>query len=153
MPIHRLTPDQSEDMAALHALGFPGDGAWPKAYFSDLLSGGTGIAYGAFDLQQLVCMAVFQHMPPEAELLTLCSHPRHLRQGHARRLLDHALEDLHQMTSDAVHLEVAAENDAAIRLYKMLGFEQTGCRKAYYRRTEGPDGDALQFTRNIARQP
>jgi ribosomal-protein-alanine N-acetyltransferase len=40
-------------------------------------------------------------------------------------------------------LEVAADNAAALRLYKGLGFAAVGRRKAYYRRPGGQPVDAV----------
>jgi ribosomal-protein-alanine N-acetyltransferase len=42
-----------------------------------------------------------------------------------------------------LHLEVAASNIAAQRLYSKLGFAQSGLRKAYYAKPSGPAEDAV----------
>ena len=39
-------------------------------------------------------------------------------------------------------LEVAADNEAAVALYKGLGFKIAGARKAYYQRAGGKNVDA-----------
>ncbi len=40
-------------------------------------------------------------------------------------------------------LEVASDNDAAVALYKGLGFAAAGRRKGYYQRPGGKSADAL----------
>jgi len=50
--------------------------------------------------------------------------------GIGRRLLDELLEFA---DGGAVYLEVRTDNEAAIALYRSVGFEQIGLRKRYYR--------------------
>jgi ribosomal-protein-alanine N-acetyltransferase len=73
----------------------------------------------------------------EAEILTLCTNPAMRRHGHARRLLREAIARLRHDGVQALFLDVAADNDAALSLYKAEGFSQTGRRKNYYNRRSG----------------
>ena len=54
-----------------------------------------------------------------------------------------ALDQARQTDAAEAFLEVAVDNDGAIAMYELMGFERTGLRKAYYDR--GPEGftDAL----------
>lgn len=52
--------------------------------------------------------------------------------------MEHTIRELHRDRVDNLFLEVDATNQAAISLYKSLGFKQVGTRKAYYSGT--PDG-------------
>ena len=70
------------------------------------------------------------------EILTLAVHPEHRRARLARALL----EDLLRGLSGPVHLEVRAINHTARRLYKSLGFQEVGVRRAYY---ADPPDDAV----------
>jgi ribosomal-protein-alanine N-acetyltransferase len=40
-------------------------------------------------------------------------------------------------------LEVATDNEAAVALYKSLGFKKAGTRKGYYQRAGGENADAV----------
>jgi RimJ/RimL family protein N-acetyltransferase len=62
--------------------------------------------------------------------------PSHRRRGGGRMLIEAALaarpEEVHK-----IELEVFPENGAAIALYRRLGFEEEGLRRAHYRRADG----------------
>jgi ribosomal-protein-alanine N-acetyltransferase len=42
-----------------------------------------------------------------------------------------------------IFLEVAEDNEAALALYRKLGFQEVGRRKRYYARRDGEPADAL----------
>ena len=66
----------------------------------------------------------------DAEILTVCVAPDVRRHGLARDLFAAFLADI---APDArLVLEVAVDNDGAIRLYESLGFQEIGRRPAYY---------------------
>lgn len=82
----------------------------------------------------------------EAHLLNLCVHPRCRRQGHGRRLLEHALDVATRLGADTLYLEVRVSNDAAIALYRGHGFNEIGIRHDYYPARNGRE-DALVMAR------
>ena len=53
--------------------------------------------------------------------------------GHGKRLLGECLARMRAEGLESAWLEVSLKNLAALRLYKALGFKETGIRKAYYR--------------------
>lgn len=121
-----------EDIATLHAQCFP-DAPWSQDSFATLLD------------QPMVHLVTVEHgflvatiIHPEAEILTLCVHPDHRRQGKGRLLLDLLAQDV-----DSVFLEVAADNAPAQAMYRAHGFTETGRRKAYYARPDGAKVDAV----------
>jgi len=73
----------------------------------------------------------------EAHLLNLCVHPNAQRFGYGRRLLNVLLLRAAEADADKVFLEVRPSNEAALRLYRSLGFEQIGIRPAYYQADNG----------------
>ena len=71
-----------------------------------------------------------QSSPEEAELLNLGVDPAWRGRGVASRLLD----ALRSAARGEIFLEVSETNAHAIALYRKLGWEQIGIRRAYYRR-------------------
>ena len=78
----------------------------------------------------------------EWELENIVVSAEHRRQGVASRLLEGVVARARADEGSAVLLEVRASNVAARRLYEMLGFQQDGYRRAYYR---NPREDAFLF--------
>lgn len=78
----------------------------------------------------------------EAEVLTVAVHPRQRGRGVGKKLLEDGMFRLYSDRCASLFLEVDASNEAALLLYKGLGFRKVGERKAYYRAGDG-DGTAL----------
>ena len=126
-------------LAALHAVAFAED-PWDAASFVTLLGQKGVLALiderGGFLLLRTVL--------DEAEILTIGVTAR--RQGIGLGLLREGIARVAAQGVVKMHLEVAAGNVAALRLYELVGFTQTGRRKAYY-----PDGgDALTMMLDVA---
>lgn len=85
----------------------------------------------------------------EAEILTLAVDPSHRRQGVARALIEASAVTAIAAGAQAMFLEVAADNPAAIGLYRSAGFEQLGSRRAYYARPAAAAIDALVLRRTL----
>lgn len=73
----------------------------------------------------------------QAEILTIATDPAQRQRGIARALLDISETELVDNGVDTLFLEVAEDNDAAIKFYKSAGFEPIGRRPAYYKREMG----------------
>jgi ribosomal-protein-alanine N-acetyltransferase len=132
--IDGLTEADADRCAELEAILFPGDDPWPTVAFVRELAaehnhyvaareGDTLIGYGG--------ISRLGRTPPfEYEIHTIGVDPGHQGRGIGRRMLD-AL--LNIAADSVVHLEVRTDNDAAIALYRSVGFAQVGVRKRYYR--------------------
>lgn len=72
--------------------------------------------------------------------------PTHRRHGGGRRLVEAAIEDL-PPDVHKIELEVFPDNEAAIALYKKMGFEEEGLRRDHYRRRDGSLRSALIMAR------
>ena len=134
--IGALTVTDAERCAQLEAILFPGDDPWPTAAFVRELAAphnyyvaartgadGTLIGYGG--------ISRLGRTPPfEYEVHTIGVDPVYQGRGIGRRLLD---EMLNFAAGAVVHLEVRTDNEAAIALYRSVGFAQVGLRKRYYR--------------------
>jgi ribosomal-protein-alanine acetyltransferase len=78
----------------------------------------------------------------EAEILNVAVAKSYRRRGLARALLKRLITKLREKEIASVYLEVASQNEAAIRLYESCGFRLAGTRSAYYK---NPCDDALIF--------
>jgi RimJ/RimL family protein N-acetyltransferase len=72
--------------------------------------------------------------------------PSHRGRGGGRMLMETVLaerpDDVHK-----IELEVWVENEAAVALYRKLGFEEEGLRRDHYRRKDGSLRSALIMAR------
>ena len=68
--------------------------------------------------------------PFEYEVHTIGVDPAYQGRGIGRRLLDDLLDFA---DGGVVFLEVRTDNEAALGLYRSVGFDQIGLRKRYYR--------------------
>lgn len=129
-----LTPADATRCAELEALLFPGDDPWPKAAFLRELDAKHNhyVAARADDL--VVGYAGISRLgrtPPfEYEVHTIGVDPAYQGRGIGRRMLNELLEFA---DGGVVHLEVRTDNEAAIALYRSVGFTDVGVRRRYYR--------------------
>ena len=79
----------------------------------------------------------------EVHVATIATHPDFRRQGIAKKLLSHALQDLSAEGAQSSFLEVRASNLAAQEMYRKFGYEESGVRRRYYRDN---DEDAILMT-------
>jgi [ribosomal protein S18]-alanine N-acetyltransferase len=82
-------------------------------------------------------------LPPQAELETISVARNAQRRGIGRVLLHALAAQLVREGIAEIWLEVRASNQAALALYRSVGFTQTGRRKNYYR---DPEEDGLLLT-------
>lgn len=129
-----LTYADADRCAELEAQLFDGDDPWPAVAFERELRSKTNHYVGARCGDTLVGYAGISRLgrvaPFEYEVHTIGVDPAYQGKGIGRRLLD-ALLDF--ADGGVVFLEVRTDNEAAIGLYRSMGFEQIGLRKRYYR--------------------
>lgn len=125
-----------QSLAALHAQAF--DSPWSVAEFASLLD-----TPGTFAVAEAQGFILVRAIAGEAEILTLAVAPAARRQGLARRLVEQAAVRALALGAEAIFLEVADDNPAAIGLYEGFGFETVGRRRGYYARTGAAPADAL----------
>lgn len=146
-PVH-LRPMRADDLYAVleieqRVYAFP----WTEGIFQDCLQvgyccwvyeqEGRPIGYGV--------MSIGAH---EAHLLNLCVKPEHQRCGLGRSLLEYLMGLAVYHKAYAIFLEVRPTNRSAIKLYRSLGFQEIGIRKAYYPAPHGRE-DALILQRKL----
>jgi ribosomal-protein-alanine N-acetyltransferase len=120
-----MTP---EHLAALFASAFVESRAWDANEIADLIAGP-----GGFLVTRPSGFAIGRAVVGEAELVTVVVSPTSQRIRGAT----------------AAFLEVAADNIAALGLYRGAGWQETGRRAGYYTRTTG-NVDALTMSKSLA---
>lgn len=127
------------------AYGYP----WSLGIFRDCLLAG----YHCLVLEvggQIVGYGIMSVAASEAHLLNLCVHPSVQHMGYGRRMLNALLLRAEEAAADKMFLEVRPSNDAALALYRSVGFEQVGIRPAYYQAHRGRE-DAVILALKLRR--
>lgn len=111
------------------------DRCWLVAVVEDQ----TGVAAdGKADGKRVVGFAGAMTVADDAHVMNIAVAPNRQGQGVARRLLTELLAVVAGHGARAATLEVRADNNAALHLYRRFGFEEAGRRPGYY--SDGADG-------------
>ncbi len=143
----------AELLAAMHAVCFAEP--WTPRSMAEVLAmpGAEGlIAVDGGSLRPSIDppgpagLVLWRRAGDEAEILTLAVLPPWRCRGVGARLLDAAMTAAAGGGGGAAEmfLEVAADNGAALALYRRMGFERVGERKGYY-----GGADAITMRRNL----
>ena len=87
---------------------------------------------------------IFNTVLDELHLLNICIAPAYQNKGYGQLLLDWLIDFARVNKIKTLYLEVRSSNRAAIQLYETSGFNEVGCRHAYYPAKNGKE-DALLF--------
>lgn len=128
-----------EDMAALYGAAFAQSRAWSAAEISGLLAQPTTFAIAA----GAAGFALGRVVADEAELITLAVAPEMRRTGVGRGLLAGFEAAAKARGAVRALLEVAADNRAALGLYRADEWRESARRRGYYRRINGVHCDAI----------
>ena len=99
--------------------------------------------------QAMIGFVLARQAADEAEILTIAVRPDWQRYGIGRRLMDAVLAHAHGERLASVFLEVEEANEAALALYRRLGFHPIGDRPAYYPRPGAEPARAIVMRRDI----
>lgn len=140
-------------LAALHAACFPGD-PWDTQALRRLMEMPGAFAIlaledAALDASTPLGFVLGRCVADEAEILSLGVLPAARRRGIGGSLVAAACETAAAAAARRLHLEVAADNDAARRLYARVGFAEVGRRPGYYGRADGSAIDAVLLARDL----
>ena len=140
-----LAVEDSPAAAILHAASF--DRPWSAQEIAELL------AAGAFGVLSDDGFILCREGGGEAEILTIAVSPAVRGRGQGRALVEAAVAAAVAQGAETMFLEVAADNRAALALYRAAGFSQAGLRRGYYP-TEGTQMiDALILRRALNSDP
>ncbi|MCK4709162.1 MAG: ribosomal protein S18-alanine N-acetyltransferase [Gammaproteobacteria bacterium] len=116
---------------------------WTKGILGDCIRTGYD-CWVATDNKKIIGHGVLSVAAGESHLLNLAVDPDYQGQGIGRKLLAHLMDIARIKSADMILLEVRPSNKAAIHIYESTGFNEIGCRKAYYPAPKGKE-DALLF--------
>jgi ribosomal-protein-alanine N-acetyltransferase len=142
MMIREATSAHASALAEIHAAAFPPREAWGDDAISLQLA-----LPGSFGLiDERGGMLLGRITIDEAEVLTLAVAPSARRQGIATGLLQATRVRVRTYGGNAIFLEVAIGNAAALALYRREGFIEVGRRRHYY----SDSSDALVLRMNLS---
>jgi ribosomal-protein-alanine N-acetyltransferase len=116
---------------------------WTKGIFADCIRVGYDCIV-AVEQQEIIAHAVLSVAAGESHILNLAVHPDQQGLGVGKQFLLYLIGRARLKTAQVMLLEARPSNKAAIRLYESAGFNEIGCRKAYYPAPDGKE-DALIF--------
>lgn len=129
-------------LAEIHAACFTVPRPWSAAELAELIASPSTLLAEASDGFALARVAA-----DEAELLTIAVRPEARGRGLGSALLRDVLAAAAARGAGRMVLEVAADNAAALALYRREGFAECGRRKGYYVAPDGRRIDALIMAR------
>jgi ribosomal-protein-alanine N-acetyltransferase len=150
--IRTATQDDCADLAKIHAGSFGRD--WSEAEFDALLRQDNIHAFLAlrrntFRRPIAAGFVLVRVAEGDSEILTIAVARSWQGAGIGRRLMEEALRLVYREGVETLHLEVEAENQVAVGLYRSLDFETVGERKAYYSQGRSEGRTALVMRRQV----
>lgn len=127
MEIKEFSTEYVKDVAEIEKACF--SNPWSETVLESELQNDCSHIYVAVENGRAIGYAMLYIVCGEADIIRVAVLPEYRRQGAAERLL---LKSFEHNKTDAVFLDVRESNTPAIRLYKSLGFVDTGVRKDYY---------------------
>lgn len=144
LPPGGLGPDH---LAEVHASAFALP--WSADDFADLCAAPGALVLTAEPAGRIDGFVMLRIAGGEAEILTLAVRPQAQRRGLGLALIEAAQAAAAGEGADALWLEVAADNVAALALYDRAAFDEAGRRSNYYRLADGRLMDAIVMRRTL----
>ena len=98
----------------------------------DVMAGGNVYVAVALCGEEKAGYGEIRIVAGEAQIYNIAIAPEFRRRGIGEALLMHLIDISSERGCSMVTLEVRAGNEAAMELYKKLGFKEVGRRKGYY---------------------
>ncbi len=90
----------------------------------------------ACEHDRIAGFAIMEFGDERSHLVLIAVRPSHRRMGIGRRLVEWMVESARTAGIQSIHLELRAQNEAARRFYRALGFAETLLVPGYYRGKE-----------------
>ena len=107
-----------------------GESAWSRESVEAQLDKPVSYCAVALDEDMVVGYIAFEKIVDEGSIVELAVLPEYRRKGIGRKLIELMLTSVDGMFT--VCLEVRVSNEAAISLYKAMGFKPVSVRRGYY---------------------
>ncbi len=144
--VRPIGAERSEECETLHGGSFAF--GWSKIDFESYLTDPHVIADGAVTegaRSRLGGFILSRLLPPDSEVLTFAVESVRRGTGLGRMIMEKHLENLERGGARLVFLEVADDNEAALKLYARVGFKEIGRRGNYYQRLDGTKRAAVNL--------
>ena len=127
----RMEKAHLSDVAALEKLCFAEP--WSENSLSLLLRDG-GVGFVVCEENRAVAYGGMLCVAGEGQITNICAHPDARRRGYGRAVMEALIGYADQNALFEISLEVRESNEAAIALYRALGFAVCGTRRNFYQR-------------------
>jgi len=127
-----LQPEDVPELGRLHRACFPLDQVWSPQSFAELLADAGLMGWRVEVGRRSVGFILGRIIVDEVELLTLAVLADYRRQGLAGQLIGQFVAASRARGAVKIFLEVAENNDPALKLYAKTGFRPISRRWNYY---------------------
>ena len=129
-----IRPASDGDLAALATLEAASFSVpWNEAALAGHLRASYTLSLLLLEEDRPVGYLLAGFSPPEGELYRVAVLPEARRRGYGRRLLEAFFREAEKRDVYSLFLEVRESNEAAIALYRSVGFREIFLRENYYR--------------------
>lgn len=140
LQIMRANDSHLEDLLNLERLVYHGQTPWDKFSFrNELKKHHNSLYLVVYDGSKLVSFIGTRFNKEEAHITNIAVSPEYQRRGIASFLVSMMIDYAKQNDCALMSLEVRVDNDAALSVYKKMGFKADKVRENYYY-TEKVDG-------------
>ena len=130
--LRKMTLDDVQQVIAIDQISF--SLPWPVSSFRYELTENLASRCWVAELDgRVAAMLVAWFIVDEIHIATIATHPDFRKQGVGEKLLLHTLQSAKAEGAASSFLEVREGNDAAIMMYRKLGYVESGRRAGYYK--------------------
>lgn len=144
MEIVPMEPRHLDQVTAIEAVCF--SLPWSREAFAEELDADNAVYLAALEGPDVLGYGGMRFAAGEFYVDNIAVRPSHRRQGVGLAIMKALVDRARSMGGAFISLEVRPSNEAALSLYRQLGFEPVGLRKNFY---EKPREDALILTRRF----
>ncbi len=140
--IHQAERPDLQQCADIHATSF--SSAWGDGELATMLNQKNTYCLVAKPdgTENLIAgFLMYRILVSEAEILTIAIDPKFRKTGLGAALLEEMTRNCLGERLEEIFLEVEGSNEAALKLYKKLGFKKVGERRGYYQKPQLADHD------------